>query len=220
MKRFGVGRLLSTTLVLGAATMLGGCEDGLLGNDETVYEADLMPLNDSGVTGTARFTIEDDRVFVADIDARNLAPEMMHAQHIHFAAECPTTMQDANSDGFVDVLEGVPSYGPILVALDDSLTVYLPGTFPTANANGRLSYDKQVLLEPMLNALRTGTPPNDAFTTLGADAELNPETRTVVLHGVAPSTMLPATVQSIPGTDLPATATLPVACGAIVRVSN
>ena len=33
MKRFGVGRLLSTTLGLGAATMLGGCGEIVRVND-------------------------------------------------------------------------------------------------------------------------------------------------------------------------------------------
>jgi hypothetical protein len=55
----------------------------------------------------------------------------LHPQHI----------ADVNHDGFLDVIEGIPDYGPILISLDNDLGNFEASLdFPVANAQGRYFY--------------------------------------------------------------------------------
>lgn len=130
-------------------------------------------------------------------------PSGLHAQHIHAADRCPPASADVNRDGFVDVLEGVPFYGPILVPLDGEIgntTSEIP-SFPVATGvSGSYAYTATTLLASLVEAI--GEP-------------LDLPARHVVVHGVDLATPLPASVQSLGG--LPAQITLPIACGELSR---
>ncbi|MEQ9399685.1 MAG: hypothetical protein RJQ04_11035 [Longimicrobiales bacterium] len=209
-------------LAIAGLLALGACDDDddlIVPDDTESYAAVLAPMNESGVTGTVSLTIEDDATFRAEVDAVGLAPEMLHPQHIHFAESCPTVAADANNDGFVDVVEGVPTYGGILVPLDGDLTdqsAGQPDGFPTATAAGTISFDRTANLDAMLADLTASDPnPDDPVVKLEGD-RLRLTTRTVVLHGVSSETELPSSVQSIG--SAPATLTLPVACGQVVFI--
>jgi len=195
------------------------------------YEANLHPLNAAaqngqdpdradGARGVARgkatFTIRNGQV-VAMVSAEGLESEMIHPQHIHAAATCPPSAADVNHDGYVDVIEGVPFYGPILIPLDSDLGSQATGSFPTASGiRGILEYAASTPLATLLADLNAPDPdPTDAVVKLNG-APLALETRHVVLHGVDANTALPGSVASLPG--LPAYLTLPVACGEIRRV--
>lgn len=186
-----------------------------------VYEAELRPLNPSvngrGVTGRAVFTVGVDGDLTVEVDARGLAVESplgIHAQHIHGGPECPTRADDANGDRIVDVIEGVPVYGPILVPLDGDLADLgsQVDSFPEAvssNGNpafGEIDYEATAAVSAL----------DDALVQAGFDDGLALGSRHIVVHGVAASTELPESVQSLGG--LPAQVTLPVACGEIRRV--
>ena len=192
------------------------------------YEANLHVLNAraqqpldpdqaDGARGVARgkayFTIKNGQ-FTAMVSAMGLEPNMIHPQHIHAAATCPSSSADVNGDGFVDVIEGVPFYGPILIPLDNNLASQALGTFPTAvGIKGLLDYRATASLAALLADLNAPDPdPTDAVVKLNG-APLALETRHVVLHGVDANTPLPSTVATLPG--LPAYLTLPVACGEI-----
>ena len=187
-----------------------------------VYIADLQPLNPHvgyrAVKGQARFQIINGE-FVAADDATGAQPGMIHPQHIHAAAACPPPSADVNGDGFIDVIEGVPFYGPILVPLDSDLSSQAAGTFPSVhNHGGALQYRQRTGLSAMLSDLNAPDPdPSDAVVKLGG-SPLDLAGRHVVLHGVALDTPLPATVASLAG--LPAQLTLPIACGEISRVNR
>jgi len=195
------------------------------------YEADLHVLNAGvqehldpdradgarGVTrGKAFFTVKNGE-FTAVVSAMGVEPNMIHPQHIHAAASCPPASADVNGDGFVDVIEGVPFYGPILIPLDDNLASQAAGAFPTAvGIQGLLNYTATTSLTALLNDLNAPDPdPTDAVVKLNG-APLALETRHVVIHGVDAHTPLPPTVASLPG--VPAFLTLPVACGEIRRI--
>lgn len=179
-----------------------------------VFKAHLSPVNDSGVTGIAVLTIEDDRI-TAIVRADGLAQEIVHAQHVHTGSMCPGTEADTNGDGYIDQVEAVAAGGPILVPLDNDLGAQLTGSFPMADAMGRLDYVAGALLADMLADLRAEDPdPDDAIVKLGAGDDLALERRIVEIHGVDPSTELPDSVASLG--EAPATATLPVACGSLV----
>jgi hypothetical protein len=185
-------------------------DDPIVFPDEPVtYDGALQALNGVPASGSATITInESEDIFSADVDAFGLAESIAHAQHIHAAAVCPTMDADANGDGWVDVTEGLPSYGGILTALDDDLTLQAPDAFPVATASGTIDYEEGAPFDQVVAAVRGED--DDIFVELSASEELDPGSRTVVVHGVDPSTELPETVESIAG--LPAHATVPVGC--------
>lgn len=184
------------------------------GNGTAVYEANLRPLNASTeygigpVSGTAIITERGGEITVR-INARGLAPNTPHLQHIHGAGTCPTSAQDVNGDGFVSVGEGAPVYGPIVVPLDDDLADLgmQVGGFPApTNRGGAETY--------VASASKSAL---DAAVAAAFGTNLDLASRHIVIHGVAPGTGLPESVGSIG--DFPAELTLPVACGEIVQVN-
>jgi len=190
------------------------------GNLGQTYRATLNPLNagshtvvtTTGTTtytipsahGTATVTLKGDDVTV-QIMVEGVTPLTLHPQHIHAGITCPNAGDDANRDGFVDVIEGLPKYGPILVSLDTTINTGASSdlNFPKASASGSYSYSasgsRSHIQDEIMTALKLGT-------------------RHVVIHGIDPDMPLPASVQSLPG--LPAWATLPVACGELHLTSK
>jgi len=89
---------------------------------DTSMSARLDALNNSGVRGTAKVSVKvtGDRINV-QVKATGLLRKQPHAMHIHHGAtakhECPTVRQDKNHDHRLNVVEGVPLYGPIAVSL-------------------------------------------------------------------------------------------------------
>lgn len=185
-----------------------------------IYVAELRPLNPRvqnnldpdpaspvGVaSGKALFRVVNG-MLTAIVDASGTepaegpVPDGIHPQHIHAADRCPNASADVNRDGIVDVIEGLPFYGPILVPLDGDIsntTSEIP-TFPFgAGSKGTFHYEASTSLSTLEAAL---------------NEPINLASRHVVIHGVDLATPLPASVQSLPG--LPAQVTLPIACGEI-----
>ncbi|MDX1663956.1 MAG: hypothetical protein R3272_09190 [Candidatus Promineifilaceae bacterium] len=97
-------------------------------HEAQVYEVDLDPLNNSGVDGTAMLTVMGNQLTVT-INATGFEAGELHPQHIHGFTEtlqmatCPPPTADENDDGLVDLGEGAPFYGPVLLPLEP---------FPTA----------------------------------------------------------------------------------------
>jgi hypothetical protein len=95
---------------------------------EAFYKADLQPLNGSGVSGEALLAFDEDtgRLTVV-VSADGLEANQIHIQHIHGFADdgdpstprqdalIPDRSDDADGDGYIELLEGVPDYGPILL---------------------------------------------------------------------------------------------------------
>lgn len=201
--------------------VVAGC-DTTDEEDEAVFGSTPVAINpavEADVAGEALFTIDDD-VFIADVEAAGLDAGILHAQHIHAEGECPPASADTNDDGYIDVVEGLPFYGAILVPLDGDLGMQaagMPEGFPTASSNGVVDYEESADLSDMLDNLRADDPnADDPIVKLEDDGELDLPSRTVVLHGVDPDTELPETVQTIAG--LTPQQSLPVACGEVALI--
>lgn len=114
----------------------------------------LEPLNESGASGMTMADVADTEVTVT-IQAQGLLADMPHAQHIHYGDEarneCPSLADDADGDGWLNVAEGVPAYGPIAVSLttegdtsaDSGLAV---DRYPTA-PGGTQNYERTMTVD-------------------------------------------------------------------------
>lgn len=174
-------------------------------NAVKVFEADLQPLNNSGVSGKFMATYVIGGNFLAEVNARNLVGGMVHPQHIHAKSQCPP-MSAAGDDGLLSIADGLPFYGPVFIPLDDNLVPLEAEEFPMANKNGQLNYTQRAKLSQFMAAF------NGAREETHTDEFLNLGHRTVVIHGayVKDNMIVPAGTE---GAEY--NASLPVACGEI-----
>jgi len=209
-----------------AVISLAGVLAGLAGifvvqaeNARVTYKAELSSLNSktigSSARGEATFTISGDQLTI-HVNAKGVSPNMEHLQHLHgFAkgdrkSECPTTRNDTNGDGIIDIVETEPVAGTTMVPFhDDPISMEMvKDTYPTAGTDGSYSYEKTVSLKALKAAFAVKVP----------GQRLDLARRVVFLHGVPASTKLPAAVASLD--DIPAQVTLPIACGEIKKVRD
>jgi Ca2+-binding RTX toxin-like protein len=120
---------------------------------ETLVARDLgrvefTALNGSGVSGFAEIARMGDSMTIR-VEAAGLEPNQVHIQHIHgrlsptgmpVESNTPNGTFDADGDGFVELGEGLPAYGPVLMNLTMPPGAGLEG-FPTA-PDGRISYSE------------------------------------------------------------------------------
>ncbi|MGB7841408.1 MAG: hypothetical protein WBL21_01360 [Salinimicrobium sp.] len=147
------------------------------GDDASFYKTCLYPTNQSGVVGFAYFRL-DGNTLEATVMALGLEPGE-HLQHIHgFADDSESTCPPANAagaDGLIDLAEGAPFYGPIILPLTDE-----NGDMPEAAANGWMTYTNTFML---------GTGGLPTVSDLGPL-----ENRAVVLHGMTVDNQFVATL--------------------------
>ena len=83
------------------------------------FTAELVPLNNSGVSGTATFNLEGNSLTVT-INARGLEASQVHAAQLRGRFESapantsrdsvvPTPANDTDSDGFIELNEAIAS---------------------------------------------------------------------------------------------------------------
>jgi hypothetical protein len=168
------------------------------------HVVELEPLNGSGVTGTATLQLRGQRYLVVTINATGLETGQFHPGHIHGVSSggssvdstCPTTALDSDSDGFIELAEGIPAYGPVIV------------NFGNVDPDG----DGTVNIQRTFDLDRT-----DAIVGDFDKDDLRPlEFRAIVLHGLTL-----AEGEGTNGGEADGTAgyktPLPVACGVIER---
>lgn len=119
----------------------------------TVFNVNLTELNNSGVTGSGSLVL-DGNALTVNLSLVGLESGVQHAQHIHgrfdgmnnpIDSVTPTIADDSDGDGFVEVLEGLPAYGDVILPLsippasgNDASTVQ----FPTPNLDGTLFFEE------------------------------------------------------------------------------
>ncbi len=227
-------RPFAFAFILGASLFLASCGgngtrngsdggDGSMPQDSTdttttVYRADLHSLNDSitqnSVNGTATIRIKGDTMFI-NVMAAGLAPDMTHMMHIHGFldgkdATCASMDQDTNSDGIIDEVEARDASGVTIIPFNGNpaeLDIKGDG-YPEADQQGIVTYNDTVMLSELRSAMKQ---------KYGTDS-LQLENKVIYIHGVPDDTELPESVQSLP--DVPASKTLPIACGELEKVDD
>ncbi len=194
-------------IALGAAAMVAlGAGPALADGN---VSANLRPVAGNGVagSGTAMVAVTGTTITVT-MAAMGLLPNAPHAAHIHFGAdarhECPVLGDDTNKDGHLNVTEGVPAYGPIVVSLtktgDTSAKSGLAvDRFDTA-VGGKISYERGSI---------TVTP--DVASAISSGKSV------VVIHGVDYNHdgKYSGTTKSDLDPSLPTEATDPALCGVL-----
>jgi hypothetical protein len=199
-------------VMLASAALTGALTTGAAnaGSGEVETDARINPLNNSGAYGHAEVEVMNRRLDI-EIDVRGLAPDLPHAQHIHFGEdarhECPTVADDTNGDFRLNTTEGAPAYGPIRVSLttrgDTSpMSALAVDRFPTAPM-GVEHYDRKTHTQhDVAKAIRHGK-------------------AVVVIHGVDYNDNGKYDFESAGKSELdpslPAEATDPAACGVLKR---
>ena len=124
MLALGAGAAILAAFSMGVApaTAHDPKGDGKSDDKTVTLQADLTELNGSGASGSATVVVRNQKIRHIEVDAQGLTPNAPHAQHIHYGEqalnECPTLALDANGDGRLNTIEGVPAYGPVVVSLN------------------------------------------------------------------------------------------------------
>ncbi len=232
MKRYGMGILGASTVALLAAAAFGsGAAQAHspqpTGADKTVtLHATLTELNGSGAYGTATAVVRNQKIKHIEVHASGLTPDAPHAQHIHYGNqalnECPTLAQDANGDGRLNTVEGIPAYGPVVVSLTTTgdttpASVLAVSRFPVS-ANGSYDYSRDKIHVTKVAGTGYSGPDGRGTAKQIADSIRDGE-GVVVIHGIDynGSGMYDFSDEGASELDpnLPAEATDPTACGVL-----
>ena len=185
----GAGVALFALVSVGAAPAMA--HNGK-GEDKTVVlNATLTELNGSGASGTVTAEVRNQKIRHIEVHAEGLTPDAPHAQHIHYgdqaANECPTLALDADGDGLINTVEGVPAYGPVVISLnttgDTTPSSFLDVSRFPVSQGGSYVYSRDNI--KFTEVAGTGYPGADGAGTAKqiADAIRDGE-GVVVIHGV------------------------------------
>ncbi|MBG6184127.1 hypothetical protein IWX65_002098 [Arthrobacter sp. CAN_A214] len=197
---------IAPTLAFSALALAAGpasADDGAAS-----YSAVLAPVNNSGTSGQVMIHLAGDQatisMSVAGAPSTLMGMPYMHAQHIHIGGQgvCAGPAADADGDGVVSSLEGLPFEGPV----GTSLTVEgdtSPASGAAAHlfpAGGAYDYSRTITLDA---------------ATIGAIQAGNAVAQ---VHGADPSLLSAAAQQKVNPMNpaLPFATDVPIACGSVV----
>lgn len=221
----GAAAAVITVVSLGAGPVLAN--NGKSSDKSVTLTAVLSELNGSGASGTATAVVKNQKIEHIEVHAEGLTPDAPHAQHIHYGNdalnECPTLAQDANRDGRINTVEGIPAYGPVVVSLnttgDTTPASFLDvARFPVSR-DGILSYSRDNI--EFTDVAGTGYPGAGGLGTAKQIADsIRDGEGVLVIHGLdydgngTYNFSDPEGGSELNG-DLPAEATDPAVCGVL-----
>lgn len=181
----------------------------------TSYSAILDPLNNSGVHGIVNMTL-DGNMLKVNLLATGLEPDQLHVAHIHGRLDennmpvdstVPTLAQDTDGDGFIELVEGLTTYGPVLLQLTNPPGNITSG-FSTA-PDGQINYFETFDLSQQ----------SDFGTSFSKDQLLPLDLREIVIHGMTVGNIGAGTAGEVDGIA-GFKPVLPVASGSIFMVPS
>ncbi|MBC7908617.1 MAG: hypothetical protein H7Y60_17955 [Rhodospirillaceae bacterium] len=109
----------------GVDALDGSNGDDILIAEPLQFSAPLQSLNNSGVSGEVRVGISGNQMQV-QVTATGLEADQTHPMHIHglgdsvgpLDSSVPPASADTDGDGFIELQEGTPFYGPVLLPLE------------------------------------------------------------------------------------------------------
>ena len=138
----------------------------------------LNSMNNSNAAGEARVVLDGRKAHVR-VEARRLAKNLPHAQHIHFGKkaqnECPGLGGDKNNDFRITTAEGQPAYRPVRVSLTTRgdtppASVLAVTRYPTAE-KGTYDYERTMKVgKNVARGIRNG---NAVVVVHGVDYNAN-----------------------------------------------
>lgn len=185
-------------------------------NIDGYYLATFTTLNphiNGTIPGSATFYRKEDRFF-AFLRLFAGAPKAWHQQKVYTGSRCPTPADDANNDGFIDIVEAEAVVGKVLIPMDADLGTQMSGRnfYPVGDLSGSYHYERVVSFSRFFNDLKgEDKVPEDNIIKLAPDQGLDIVGRVVMVQGTAETIEYPETVAST-NRHKPFQ-TLPIACG-------
>lgn len=152
MRRSSISLLLASLLTaVAGASSTAQAHDLAEHGDEGAgradrFEAELEPVNTDG-DGSVKLRQRDGKL-VVKLRAEGL-DDGIHVAHIHgipqAQSECPGSSLDTDGNGFVDLIEGLPAYGPVQVTLSSGLS----------DTGTRLRYERSYTMRDNGNSLES-----------------------------------------------------------------
>jgi hypothetical protein len=143
-------------------------------------------------------------------------------QAIYSGVRCPTLEDDLNKDWYIDINEARIAIGMVVVPFDADVDSQLSGQggFPlTDTATGGYFYRQTASFSRFFEDLKAvDENPTDEIMKLGLNDGLLIPNKVVLIQGISPDVILPATVGSNDGRS--ALETLPIACGYMRKVAG
>lgn len=182
---FGRSAVIPSLLLFGLSTHSAAAEQ--------MFSVNFTQINGVGANGTAQLTLNDEATsLLVEVMATGLEAGGVHLGHIHglfsevttgtpVDSTTPTLAQDTDGDGFIELAEGLVTYGPILIDFGN-VDPDLDGT-----VNYSQTFD--------LTDAATFAGSYDRFDLLGADL-MSLDLREVVIHGM---TVAPGIGEGTPG---------------------
>lgn len=183
-------------------------------NIEGNYIARFTTLNphvNGTVPGSVIFSRDKDRVFFY---LRLFAgyPKAWHQQKIYEGSRCPTIADDANGDGFIDIVEAEAVLGKVLIPLDADISSQKSGRnfYPLGDPSGSYYYERTTSFSRMFRDLKDKKNETEEYKKLAVDEGFSIAGRAVMVQGVTAEVEIPETVAST--SRYRAFQTLPITC--------
>ncbi len=180
----------------------------------------LNPQVNGTIPGSANFYRQDERIF-AFVRLFAGGVKAWHPQHVYTGGRCPTSNDDTNGDGFIDIVEAEAVLGKILIPLDADISSQSAGErfYPLGDLSGYYHYERITNFGRFLEDLqKPDVDPADDVVKLDPGAGLNLTGRTVLIRGVVETVVFPETVAT-KGRFRPFQ-TFPIACGVFEEVTS
>lgn len=180
----------------------------------------MNPHVNGTIPGSATLRKADDRFF-AYVRLFAGGSRTWHPQAVYSGGRCPNLGDDANGDGYIDIVEAQNVLGKVIIPLDSDIGTQSSGRnfYPLADLSGNYHYERVTSFRRLHNDLKSeDRTPEDNIMKLGPDEGLAIEGKVVMIQGVADSVMLPDSVATIG--RYRKNNMLPIACGVFSKVGD